>query len=34
MNFKPQRTKFFCGRAIDGPFEGDWIESDSAYRSS
>jgi hypothetical protein len=31
MHFKPQRTKLFCGRVIDGPFEGDWIENDSPY---
>jgi hypothetical protein len=21
----------FCGRVLDGPFEGDWIEEDEPY---
>jgi hypothetical protein len=27
---RPKR-KYFAGRVIDGPFEGEWIECDDAY---
>lgn len=30
-HYKPQRTKMFCGRCLDGPLEGDWIEEDSLW---
>lgn len=31
-HFKNRQTKsFYAGRVIDGPFEGDWIESDELF---
>lgn len=30
VHFK-HRKKLYCGRVIDGPFEGDWIEEDAPY---
>ena len=27
---KPEH-KYYAGRVIDGPFEGEWIESDDGY---
>lgn len=30
LHYKPNRTKLFAGKCIDGPCEGEWHESDDA----
>jgi hypothetical protein len=31
IHFKVPQHKYFAGRIIDGPCEGEWHESDNAY---
>lgn len=31
MHFRQCHRKYFAGRVLDGPHEGDWVEQDEAY---
>jgi hypothetical protein len=31
MHFRQSHKKYFAGRVLDGPHEGDWIEEDEPF---